>query len=175
MTSVSLKNAVHPDENRPGRTFLEVVESGNFSAAGDRLNVTQLTVSMRVQALEEVLGRKLFVRQSPGQADGRRPTVPPLRGVAGQYVGAGRPGDCPASGTEMAPSIGAENPLWDSLLIGGLGKFRGKHKDVVVRAEVVTDVAHTPADGRPLDVAITYTRNARSGAAGSPGMRKSLC
>jgi hypothetical protein len=44
------------------RTFLEIVACGNFVRAAERLHVTQTAVSVRVQTLEELLGRKLFVR-----------------------------------------------------------------------------------------------------------------
>jgi LysR family transcriptional regulator, flagellar master operon regulator len=45
------------------RTFLEIVNSGNFIRAAERLNVGQTTVSARIHLLEE-LGRLLFVRNN---------------------------------------------------------------------------------------------------------------
>jgi DNA-binding transcriptional LysR family regulator len=48
------------------RTFLEIVACGNFVRAAKRLNVTQTAVSVRVRKLEELLGRKLFVRNKAG-------------------------------------------------------------------------------------------------------------
>ena len=48
------------------RTFLEIVAAGNFVRAAERLHVTQTAVSVRVQTLEELLGRKLFVRNKAG-------------------------------------------------------------------------------------------------------------
>src|SRR5687768_16988373 len=50
------------------RTFLEIVASGSFLHAAERLNVTQSTVSARIQLLEEQLGRRLFVRSKTGAA-----------------------------------------------------------------------------------------------------------
>jgi len=47
------------------RTFLEIVNSGNFIRA-ERLNVGQTTVSARIHLLEEQLGRPLFVRNKAG-------------------------------------------------------------------------------------------------------------
>ena len=38
------------------RTFLEIVHSGSFLKAADRLHVTQTTVSARIRTLEEELG-----------------------------------------------------------------------------------------------------------------------
>src|SRR5690554_6535380 len=48
------------------RTFLEIVMSGSFLRAAERLHVTQTAVSARVRALEDHLGRKLFVRNRSG-------------------------------------------------------------------------------------------------------------
>ena len=48
------------------RTFLEVVASGNFQAASQRLFVTQSAVSLRVKRLEEALGQPVFVRNKAG-------------------------------------------------------------------------------------------------------------
>lgn len=46
--------------------FLAVAETGSFSGAARRLKVTQPTVSRRIAALEESLGRPLFQRNVEG-------------------------------------------------------------------------------------------------------------
>jgi DNA-binding transcriptional LysR family regulator len=48
------------------RTFLEIVAAGSFLRASERLHVTQTAVSARVRTLEELLARKLFVRNKSG-------------------------------------------------------------------------------------------------------------
>ena len=48
------------------RTFLEIVHTGSFLKAAERLHVTQTTVSARVRMLEEELGRRLFIRNRNG-------------------------------------------------------------------------------------------------------------
>lgn len=48
------------------RTFLEVVATGSFGAAADRLSISQAAVSMRIQALESQLGCSLFNRGRGG-------------------------------------------------------------------------------------------------------------
>jgi DNA-binding transcriptional LysR family regulator len=48
------------------RTFLEIVATGNFHKAAENLNVTQSTVSARIQSLEKELGRVLFERGRNG-------------------------------------------------------------------------------------------------------------
>ena len=48
------------------RTFLEIVSTGSFIRASERLNVAQTTVSARIRLLEQQLGRPLFVRKKSG-------------------------------------------------------------------------------------------------------------
>lgn len=49
------------------RTFLEVAESGSFSAAGRSLSISQPTVGRHVRELESQVGLELFQRGSRGQ------------------------------------------------------------------------------------------------------------
>jgi DNA-binding transcriptional LysR family regulator len=48
------------------RYFIEVVRSGNVTEAGTRLGVNQSTVSRRIAALENALGKPLFDRTAKG-------------------------------------------------------------------------------------------------------------
>jgi DNA-binding transcriptional LysR family regulator len=48
------------------RVFLSVVDSGSFSRASRKLNITQPSISAHIKALEQEIGKKLFVR-SPGK------------------------------------------------------------------------------------------------------------
>jgi DNA-binding transcriptional LysR family regulator len=48
------------------RTFLEAATTRSFVVAAKRLHITQSTVSMRVAALENELGRVLFNRSKAG-------------------------------------------------------------------------------------------------------------
>ena len=48
------------------KTFLTIIETRNLNHAADRLNVTQSTVSARLNALEEELGQTLFARKKSG-------------------------------------------------------------------------------------------------------------
>ena len=57
------------------RTFLAVVQHGSFKHAAGGLHCTQSTVTARIQNLEQLLGRTLFIRNRAGAtptADGRR-------------------------------------------------------------------------------------------------------
>ncbi len=47
------------------RAFCKTVETGNISAAAEKLFLSQPTVSLQIKALEKELGAKLFERQGP--------------------------------------------------------------------------------------------------------------
>lgn len=49
-------------EIRQIEAFVAVAEMGSFTAAGERVNLTQSTISQQIKALEEELGQALFVR-----------------------------------------------------------------------------------------------------------------
>ncbi len=49
-------------------TFVVVVEAGNLNKAAAQLNVTQSTVTARINALEELIGQKLLHRHKSGTA-----------------------------------------------------------------------------------------------------------
>ena len=48
------------------KTFLTVIELKNLNKAAQRLNVTQSTVSARIDSLEQALGQRLLVRSRRG-------------------------------------------------------------------------------------------------------------
>ena len=96
------------------KTFLTVVELKNLNKAARRLNVTQSTVSARIDALEHSLGQKLLVRS-------RRCTQMPKAGFALQrhaentvqaWEAARRAVEFPG-GFESSVSISCEHDLWE--------------------------------------------------------------
>ncbi|MGD9638795.1 MAG: LysR family transcriptional regulator [Alphaproteobacteria bacterium] len=48
------------------KTFLIIAEEGSFRKTAERLNVTQSTVSTRMQTLESALGKQVFLRGKKG-------------------------------------------------------------------------------------------------------------
>jgi DNA-binding transcriptional LysR family regulator len=48
------------------KTFLEIVEAKNLQKAAKRLHVTQSTVTVRLNTLEDLLGQRLFIRNKSG-------------------------------------------------------------------------------------------------------------
>ncbi|GAB2800881.1 LysR family transcriptional regulator [Halomonas shantousis] len=119
------------------RTFLEIVRTGSFIAAAERLHVTQTTVTARIHNLEAQLGCRLFVRNRSGArltGNGQR-----FAGHASQLVNtweaARRELPLP-EGTEEMLSLGGEISLWNPLLLGWLRQLHPCNASLAVRAEV---------------------------------------
>ena len=118
------------------KTFLEVSGSGSFGVAAGRLFVTQSAVSLRVQRLEEQLGRQLFERTKAGV--NLTPAGREFRGFATvilrnweqarQRVGAF--GDAPQS-----LALAAQSSLWPRFGFRWLDRLREALPQVAIRAE----------------------------------------
>jgi len=119
------------------RTFLEVVRTGSFMGAAERLHVTQTAVTARVRNLESQLGCRLFVRNRSGA----RLTVNGERFVAraSQLVriwdAARRELPLPSE-ADASLTLGGETSLWNPLLLNWLSALRQQYVDLAVRAEV---------------------------------------
>ena len=119
------------------RTFLAIVETGSFLRAAERLHVTQTAVSARVKALEELLGRKLFVRNksgatlTPAGVRFRRSasTLVQVWERARQQVGM-------PPGRRAVLTVGCEISLWDPLLLNWLLFMRTSAPHFALRTEV---------------------------------------
>jgi DNA-binding transcriptional LysR family regulator len=147
------------------RTFLAVVDTGNFHKAAQQLNVTQSTVSMRVKALEGLLGRPLLTRSRAGAtatAAGQQ-----FRRYALQLVRAweqARQEVSMPAGYQTMLAIGGQFTLWDRLLLKWLGWIRATMPDVAVRAEVaLSDGLMRMLSEGLLDMAVMYTPQTRPG------------
>lgn len=147
------------------RTFLVVISAGSFVEAAERLHVTQSTVSMRIQRLEQTLGAELFVRNKSGTtltAAGRqfqRHAALLTRTVeqARQDLGI-------VSGFRATLTIGGRIGLWEDLLLPWLPIFARLAPDVAVRALVgfEDDLMQALIDGR-ANIGVMYTPQARPG------------
>ena len=140
------------------KTFLVIAETGSFVAAAGRLNVTQTAVSARVHALEDQLGRRLFVRNKSGARltpAGERfvrhaTTLVQVWDRAQRQVG------LPQGRVDIA-SVGAEISLWNPILVDWLVWMKREAPDIALRAEVDTpsrllESVHNGA----LDLAVLY-------------------
>ncbi len=147
------------------RTFLEVVETGNFNKAAERLSITQSTVSMRVKALEDEIGRPLFVRTRTGTgltAAGIR-----FRRYATMLVRVweqARQEIALPPGLSAVLTVGGHFALWDRLLVQWIPWMRSALPEVAVHAEVgpSNGLMRNLAEGL-LDIGVMYAPSPRPG------------
>lgn len=147
------------------RTFLEIVTTGSFVRAAERLHVTQTAVSARIRTLEELLGRKLFVRNKSGAA---------LTSAGEQFLRyaqtlvqvweRARNQVAVPPGRRAVVTVGAELSLWDPLLLDWLLWMRQAAPQLALRAEVglPESLIDQVAEGI-LDIAVVYAPQQRPG------------
>ena len=147
------------------RTFLEIVNAGNFIRAAERLNVGQTTVSARIRLLEERLGRPLFVRNKAGATltpEGEQflryaPSFVQLWERARQKVAI-------PQGHHAMLAFGGELSLWDPWLLKWMLWMRRSAPDLALRAQVgVPDSLMTQVMEGVLDIAVMYAPQHRPG------------
>lgn len=147
------------------RTFVEIVSTGSFIKAAERLNVAQTTVSARVRLLEQQLGRPLFVRNKAGatltQAGEQflrfAPSFVQLWQRARQQVAV-------PEGHRAVLTVGSEVSLWQPLLAEWVRMMRRSHPDIALRVhvDVPQDLITHVAAGL-VDIAIMYAPQHRPG------------
>ncbi|HWM48201.1 MAG TPA: LysR family transcriptional regulator [Xanthobacteraceae bacterium] len=147
------------------RTFLEIVSTGSFVRASERLNVGQTTVSARIRLLEQQLGRKLFVRNKSGATltpAGERflryaPSFVQLWQRARHQVAL-------PPGHRAALTVGSEVTLAQPLLLDWVLWMRRSIPDVALRVhvDVPQDLISQVASGL-VDAAIMYAPQNRPG------------
>ena len=149
------------------RTFLEIVATGNFMRAAERLHVTQTAVSARVRTLEELLGRPLFVRNKSGAS--LTPAGDRFLRYAQTLVQVwerARHQVAVPAGKRALVTLGCEVSLWDPLLLEWLLWMRRAAPQLALRTEVDVSGAllDQVAEGT-LDIAVMYAPQQRPGLA----------
>ena len=147
------------------RTFLEIVHTGSFLKAADRLHVTQTTVSARIRTLEEELGRKLFVRNRNGAvltAAGRE-----FERFAQSFLQVwerARQQLKVPSGRTGVVALGGELSLWNPVLLDWLVWMKRNRPEIAIRANVgVPDQLIEQLRTGVLDIAVLYAPPMLSG------------
>ena len=140
------------------RTFLEIVSTGSFQRAAERMNVSQTAISARVRTLETHLGRSLFVRNKAGASltpAGEKfllyaPNLVQLWERARHDVAV-------PEGHRAVLDIGGEPSLWNPLLLNWLLWMKENASDIALRTEVGSQERLTRhvAEGL-LDLAVVY-------------------
>lgn len=119
------------------RSFLEVASTGSFVAASDRLFVTQSAVSLRIQRLEDTLGKPLFTRSKSGaeltnagrEFEGYARAMIRIWEEARQQVAI-------PDGFTRSLTIGAQYSLWPRLGFRLIDGLQTNMPDLNIRAEL---------------------------------------
>lgn len=140
------------------RTFLEIVHSGSFLKAADRLHVTQTTVSARIRTLEDVLGRQLFIRNRNGAQ--LTPAGREFERYAQSFVQIwerARHQLAIPSGRTSVVALGGELSLWDPVLLDWLVWMKQVKPEIAIHANVgVPDQLLEQLRTGVLDIAVLY-------------------
>ena len=147
------------------RTFLEILGTGNFQAAAERLFVTQSAVSLRVKRMEDELGQTLFTRSRAGA----QPTPAGeqfarfARAMVRTWEEAQHQIAVP-EGFDNTLIVGAQPSLWPGLGLRWLRLLERQLPTTAFRCEVGQSDALMRMMGEGLcDVAVLYTPQARPG------------
>ncbi len=147
------------------RTFLTVVEAGNFISAAERLHVSQSTVSTRIHTLESLLSCILFVRNkagttlTPAGRQFQKHATALVRTVAQARHDIGIPDGF--SGTLV---IGGRIGLWEEFLLHWLPLMQKASPAISIRAEsgLEPEIMQGLIEGR-IDIGVMYTPQSRPG------------
>ncbi|WP_264210730.1 LysR family transcriptional regulator [Leisingera thetidis] len=149
------------------RTFLAVAETGSFLEAAKRVHVAQSTVSLRIRALEQQLGRSLFDRSKTGATltEVGRHFQRHAQTLARTWMQAKLDAALPA-GMEAVLAVGAPSSLWDGFLTGALPGLRRALPGLAVRASAMASDTLVQLFGQGgLDLMVAYRPQAAAGLA----------
>src|SRR6478609_5536580 len=113
------------------RTFIEIVSTGSFIRASERLNVAQTTVSARIRSLEQQLGRELFIRHKGGAS--LTPAGQQFLRYAPMFVQLWQrtlQQVAVPPGRRAVLTVGSEVSLWQPLLVEWVRWMRGSLSDI---------------------------------------------
>lgn len=119
------------------KTFLAILETGNFIEASKRLFVTQSTVSARIKALEDQLGKTLFLRSRGGCT--LTPAGQQFYRFARSMVRAWEEAKhhvAVPDGFDDTLIVGGQYSLWNRLLLQWVPTFRALMPRVALRCEI---------------------------------------
>lgn len=140
------------------RTFLEIVHSGSFLRAAERLHVTQTTVSARIRTLEDELGRQLFVRNRNGAhlTPAGREFVRFAQSFVQIWERARHQLAIPLGRTGVV-AVGGELSLWNPLMLDWLIWMKKAKPEIAIHAHVgVPEQLIDQLRTGVLDIAVLY-------------------
>lgn len=138
------------------KTFLMIVEVGNFRIASEKLNVTQSTVSSRIKTLEDLLGKTLFVRNKSGATLTEAGVK--FQEYALSFVQLWERAHKKVSSEDIYKeyvTVGARPGLWEPIVMNWLPWAKSKYPDIAYRVEfgVAVDLIRKLEEGI-IDIAI---------------------
>lgn len=158
------------------RTFLDVAATGSFVAASERLLVTQSAVSLRIQRLEDEIGRPLFKRSKAGaeltsagkEFEHYALSMLTLWEEAKQQVAI-------PDGFNRTLTVGAQYSLWPRLGFRWIDRMQRLAPNLNVRAEVgMADRLTRFLSEGLIQCALTYTPHLRPGLEARELMQEEL-
>jgi DNA-binding transcriptional LysR family regulator len=119
------------------KTFLEVAATGSFVSASERLYVTQSAVSLRIQRLEDSLGKSVFTRSKAGAelTNAGREFERYARSIIRVWEEARQQVAIP-EGFTRSLTIGAQYSLWPRLGFRWIDGLRQAAPDLNIKAEL---------------------------------------
>ncbi|MEM6898165.1 MAG: LysR family transcriptional regulator [Pseudomonadota bacterium] len=119
------------------KTFLAIIEGGNFVEASKRVFVTQSTVSARIKALEDQLGKSLFNRSKSGceLTPAGHQFYRFARSLVRVWEEAKHQVAVP-EGYEDTLIIGGQYSLWNRFLLQWVPAFEASHPTIALRCEI---------------------------------------
>lgn len=147
------------------KTFLEVAATGSFVNAAERLFVTQSAVSLRVQRLEDQLGKSLFIRSKTGTE--LTPAGKEFESYALSLVRgweAARQQVAIPTGFSRSLTIGSQMSLWPRLGFRWIDLLREALPDLSLRAEMgMPDRLTRSMTEGVMQISLTYSPTLRPG------------
>ena len=152
------------------RTFLEVIATGSFQLAAERLFVTQSAVSLRVKRMEDELGQVLFTRSKAGAV--MTPAGEQFARFARALVRTWEEAQHQVAvpdGFDDTLIVGAQPSLWPGLGLRWLRLLERQLPRTAFRCEIGRSDVLTRLLGEGLcDVAVLYTPQVRPGLTVEP-------
>jgi DNA-binding transcriptional LysR family regulator len=141
------------------------VETGSFVEAAARVFVTQSTVSMRIKALEEQLGKILFARSkagatlTPAGIQFHKHALAMVRIWEQARLEVALP-----AGYQAALTVGGQYSLWDGFLLDWVARMRTKAPQIALRTQAgFSNVLMQHLVEGTLDLGVMYTPESRPG------------
>lgn len=138
------------------KTFLTIVEVGNFRIASERLNVTQSTISSRIKTLEDLIGKTLFVRNKSGATLTEAGVK--FQEYALSFVQLWERAQKKVASEDIYKeyvTVGARPGLWEPIIMKWLPWAKAKYSDIAYRVEfgIAIDLIRKLEEGI-IDIAI---------------------